>query len=90
MAVAFVRHTVADYDKFRAVYDSVEDMQKQGGVLEEAVYRDADSPNEVLVMHRFGSIDQARAFFGNPQLKSAMGQGGVDVSTLRIEFYEEA
>lgn len=90
MAATFVLHRVSDYDAWRKIYDSVGDMQKAGGVVEENVWRSAEDPNVVLVYHRFGSMDEARAFFGNEDLRAAMGEGGVDLSSLRLEFYEEA
>ena len=90
MATTFVLHRVADYDAWRAVYDSVADLQRASGVTDKAVYRGADDPDNVLVMHRFGSADEARAFFADPDLRDAMARGGVDVGSLRLEFYEEA
>jgi heme-degrading monooxygenase HmoA len=89
MATTFVQHSVRDYDAWREVYDGVADLQKQGGVVEEAVYRGEEDANTVLVMHRFSSADEAHAFFENPDLRSAMERGGVDPASLRIEFYEE-
>jgi hypothetical protein len=41
-------------------------------------------------MHRFGSADEARPFFANPELRAAMQNAGVDMGSLRLEVYEEA
>lgn len=90
MATTFVQHRVADYDAWRPVYDGVADLQRQGGVVEQAVYRAADDPSNVLVMHRFGSAGEARAFFDNPDLRKALADAGVDMGSLRLELYEEA
>jgi len=90
MATTFVQHHVADYDAWRRAYDGVADLQRAGGVVEDAVYRSADDPDNVLVMHRFGTTDEARAFFANPDLRAAMADAGVDMGTLRLELYEEA
>jgi hypothetical protein len=90
MATMFVRHHVADYDAWRRVYDSVGEMQRQAGVTEEAVYRAEDDPNEVLVMHQFGSSDEARSFIENPDLRQAMADAGVDAGSLRVEYYERS
>lgn len=90
MAITFVQHRVADYDAWRKVYDGVADLQRAGGVTEEAVYRGAEDPNSVLVMHRFGSADEARSFFQNPELRRAMADAGVDMGSFRLEQYEEA
>lgn len=90
MATTFVLHRVADYDAWRRVYDGVADLQREGGVVEDAVYRAADDPDNVLVMHRFGSADEARAFFQNADLRAAMADAGVDMGSFRLEIYEEA
>jgi heme-degrading monooxygenase HmoA len=90
MTTTFVRHHVADYDAWRRVYDSVAGLQRDGGVTDKAVYRAADDADDVLVMHRFDSAEQARAFFENPDLRAAMQEAGVDMSTFRLELYEEA
>jgi len=90
MATSFVLHRVADYDAWRRAYDGVADLQREGGVTDEAVYRAAEDPSNVLVMHRFGSAEQARAFFQNPDLRAAMAEAGVDMGSFRLEVYEEA
>ena len=90
MTTTFVRHQVADYDAWRQVYNSVGELQRAGGVTSDAVYRSDDDPNNVLVMHQFGSADEAHAFFENPELRQAMLDGGVDASSLRLEFYQQS
>ena len=41
-------HRVADYDAWRKIYDSVADMQKEGGgMTHESVHRMADDPDNV-------------------------------------------
>jgi quinol monooxygenase YgiN len=90
MSTFFVRHRVADYDAWRVVYDGAGEMQRAAGVTEAAVYRDADDPHEVLVVHRFGSREQAEAFMGNTDAKAAMAAAGVDLDSIRVEVYEDA
>ena len=87
MATAVVLHRVADYGAWRQVYDSVADLQKSGGVVAESVYRMADDPDNVLVIHEFATLDEARAFFTAPELRDAMRRAGVQ-GQPRIELYE--
>jgi hypothetical protein len=91
MTIAYVRHRVADYDAWRKGYEQARTLQRQGGVVEEAVYRD-DATDEtwVLVMHRFQDSDRAHAFFAQPELRDAMSAAGVDAGSVRVEYYEEA
>lgn len=87
MAVSLVLHRVADYDAWRKVYESVADMQKDGGVTQQSVHRMADDPDNVLVIHHFDTVDTAKAFFASPDLKDAMQRAGVQ-GEPRIEYFE--
>lgn len=87
MALSLVLHRVADYDAWRKVYDSFADAQKAGGVTKESVHRLAGDPDNVLVLHYFDTVDAARAFFANPDLKDAMQRGGVQ-GEPRIEYFD--
>ncbi|HEY1777790.1 MAG TPA: hypothetical protein VGG41_16660 [Solirubrobacteraceae bacterium] len=89
MTTFLVRHRVADYDAWRAVYDGAADMQRSAGVTEQAVYRDAHDPNTVLIMHRMASREEAEAFMANPDARAAMESAGVDSSSIRAEIYED-
>ena len=77
MATLFVRHTVADYDGWRRIFDGFADTQNAMGVTAKAVYRGADDPNEITVTHDFATVEAARAFAGSPELKEAMHDAGV-------------
>jgi len=87
MTVAIIVHRVADYDAWRKVYDSVGDMQKDGGVTQESVHRMVDDPNNVLVIHHFGDVETARAFLGRDDLRDAMQRSGVQ-GEPRIELFD--
>ena len=88
--MAFVLHRVRDYGKWREVYDGAAGLQSAGGVVEEAVFRAEEEPDNVLVMHRFETLDEAHAYFDNPELLAAVREAGVDEATIRLELYEEA
>ena len=59
------------------------------GVTLEAVYRDADDPNVILTTIRFASREQGEAMLADPASRAAMEANGVDLSTLRVEWYED-
>ena len=77
MTTLFVRHQVADYAKWRQVYDGIAPVQKAMGVQDQAVYQAIDNPNDVTVTHEFASLDAAQAWAGSPELRSAMHDAGV-------------
>jgi hypothetical protein len=77
MATLFVRHTVADFDAWKKVYDEFGPERRSLGVTSHGVHQRDGSPNDVTVYHEFGSIDAARAFVSNPRLKEVMRVAGV-------------
>jgi hypothetical protein len=84
-ATLFVRHQVADYAAWRSVYDSVEGLRQQYGCTGAEVLTDADDKNDVIVIHRFPTVDAAQGFAGSSELKDAMGRAGVQ-GAPRIEI----
>lgn len=88
--VSIVTHKVKDYSAWKKVYDGVKGVQKEGGVRAHSVLRASDDPNLVTVTHTFDTLAAAQAFFSsNPELKKAMVDAGVDVSTMKLGFHEE-
>jgi quinol monooxygenase YgiN len=85
----FVRHSVNDYAAWRAVYDEVEGLRQQYGCTGAEVHVDPTDKNDVFIIHRFPSLEQAQGFAGSAELREAMGRGGVS-GAPRIEFAVEA
>jgi hypothetical protein len=79
----FIRHEVADYDAWRAVYDAFD--RQALGVQAHAVYRSLDDPNDVTVWHDFESAEAAHGFASTGELEEAMRHAGV-TSTPTIWF----
>jgi hypothetical protein len=88
--ISLVTHKVRDFGAWKKVYDTVKGAQKEGGVRAHSVLRASDDPNLVAVSHTFDTLAAAQAFFGsNPALKKVMVDAGVDLSTMKVTFYEE-
>ena len=77
MATMFIRHEVADYAKWKQIYDDFRPTQQRLGVTGDAVYRAADNPNDVTVTHDFAGLDAAQKFAASDDLHSAMSNAGV-------------
>jgi len=73
----FVRHRVADYTAWRAIYDAFAPERQSLGVTAQAVYQSVADPNEVTAWHDFASQEAAEAFVSSPQLRDAMHDAGV-------------
>jgi len=79
----------ADFDAWKVAYDEHGAVRAQLGTTGDQVMRDADDPNEVLVLTHWPALSNAQAFLSDPSLKEAMSRAGV-VAEPRIEIYEEA
>jgi hypothetical protein len=90
VTVCFALHRVADYETWRRVYDRVGDVQRELGLTSRTVYRAEGDPNNVLVVQEFRSPEEAHSFFENPRNREVLQYAGVDVGSLRLEFYDPA
>jgi len=90
MTTAIVLHRVADYDAWRPVYDNLDDTRNAGGVTHQEVLRSQDDADFVIVRHDFLNRAAADAFFAGTELKHAMTEAGVDVTTLQIHIADLA
>ena len=88
-ATLIVRHQVDDYAAWRAAYETVDGLRKRHGCTAEEVLVDPSDKQDVYVLHRFPTLEQAQAFAGSSELKEAMGHAGV-AGAPRIEFAVEA
>ena len=88
-ALLTVRHRVNDYADWRSVYDTVDGLRQQHGCTADEVFVDPSDKQEVFVLHRFPTVEQAEAFAGSDELREAMGRAGV-AGPPRIEISVEA
>jgi heme-degrading monooxygenase HmoA len=86
MFVLAINHSVADYDKWKAGYDSMPPTSR--GAKFARVNRSVDDANLITVVSGFDSLETLQAFVGDPALRQKMKEAGV-TSEPRIEIYEE-
>ncbi len=84
-ATLLVRHEVEDYAAWRSAYESVDGLRKEHGCTDAEVLVDPADKQDVYVLHRFPTLEQAQAFAGSNQLREAMGRSGV-TGEPRIEI----
>ncbi len=77
MVRVYIRHSVSDYDTWRAAYDDFDEERSGMGVRDHAVYRGVDDGNEVTVWHDFDSREAAESFTGADRLREVMQTAGV-------------
>ncbi len=87
MTTLSVHHKVADYSKWRKVYDEADVARRKFGMTSAHVFRSATDPNEITVLTEWPSIDKAKAYAASPDLKQAMQNAGV-ISQPDVAFLE--
>ena len=80
-----VRHTVANFDKWKVGYDGHESERKKFGWTSATVLTDAADPTHVVVIGKVKSLAQAKDFTNSPSLKETMKKIGV-ISAPDIAF----
>ena len=77
MVTLVVFHHVADYGRWKAVFDEHEEVRRAHGQFEHRVFRSVDDPNRVVVHNDFPSEEAARGLMDDPSLADAMTRAGV-------------
>ena len=89
MAYMFVRHSVQDYKSWKSVFDSLGDLRRRSGEKSYQILRQENSPNELVALFEWDSLDNARKYADSPELKAAMQRAGV-TGKPEILFLEQA
>ena len=89
MATVIVQHKVKDFAEWKKVFDSAIEMRKSAGELSAEVFRDASNPNNITVINKWDSLENAQKFVQAPELKAAMEKAGV-AGPPAIYFLNEA
>jgi hypothetical protein len=77
MARVIVQHDVADYDRWLPVFEGHEPVRRKHGATGHSINRAAGSPNTVIIVNDFATLDGARGFATDPSLPGVMAQAGV-------------
>jgi hypothetical protein len=88
-SMILVDHKVADYEAWKRLYDGFRQEQRERGVRWQMVLRDPVDAARVVVLHAFDTHEAAQAFLDDSVLREAMQEGGVDASSLKVDFFDE-
>ena len=83
-----VRHKVEDFIKWKPLFDGHAVVRKAMGSLGGQVFRNKENPNEVTIILKWDSIENAHKFMNLPDLKETMASAGV-IDKPDIHFLEE-
>ena len=77
MAKLFIRHRVADFGKWKIVYDDNEATRIKYGAKKADVFTSTKNPNEIIVVTEWGSKEQAKKFVESSALSDAFKRAGL-------------
>jgi hypothetical protein len=77
MPYLLVRHKVADFSQWKPAYDAHSPAREKAGLKEEHLLRNADDPNEVILLFEAEDLQKAKEFGASAGLREAMQNAGV-------------
>jgi heme-degrading monooxygenase HmoA len=88
MPYLLIRHKVEDYAKWKPVYDQHGTTRKASGSQGSQLFRNANDPNELVILFEWDDLEKARQFVQSEDLRQAMQRAGV-ADQPDIYFLEE-
>jgi len=82
------KHNVQDYAKWRAVFDSHAEAQREAGLHALHVLRDVADPSLVVMFFKVDDVTKAKAFMQTPSAAEAAKCSGV-IGTPQVLFLSE-
>ncbi|UCC39764.1 MAG: hypothetical protein JSV96_18635 [Candidatus Aminicenantes bacterium] len=77
MLYLLVRHRVADFDKWYSVFKSHAEAQREAGLKDLQLLRDAADPNIIVCLFKVDDVQKARAFTGSREAGDAQRESGI-------------
>ena len=77
MTHMLIRHKVADFGKWKPVYDAHASARQNAGLKELQLLRNTENPNEVILLFSVEDPEKAKAFAASDDLRQAMQKAGV-------------
>jgi len=77
MTYLLVRHKNKDYETWKKVFDEHSATRKTSGSKGARVLRNADDPNEMVIITEWESLEKARKFAQSEDLKKSMQRAGI-------------
>jgi len=76
MSYVLVKLEVADYDRWKPIFDADGANRQAGGSKGGQLFRSADDPNEVIMLLEW-DLEQARQYSQSEELRARMQEAGV-------------
>jgi heme-degrading monooxygenase HmoA len=89
MPYLLIRHKVEDYERWKPFFDENATARGQSGSKGAQLFRNADDPNEIVILFEWDELDNARQFAHSEDLRETMQRAGV-AGRPDLYFFEEA
>ena len=76
---------VKDYGTWRPTYDGREKSRVPAGITNGRVFRNAENPNDVVILQDVADVAKARSWLGSDDMKATMQKSGV-VGSPNVRF----
>lgn len=83
-----IRHKVKNYAKWKPVFDEHGAAREENGSWGGQLFRNADDPNELVIVLEWDSLEKARKFAQSDDLRKAMQRAGV-IDKPDVYFLDE-
>ncbi|MBI5643862.1 MAG: cyclase [Deltaproteobacteria bacterium] len=89
MAYLLIDHQVADFDKWKPVYDEHENARRKAGLKELFLLRGRDNPKQVLILFEASDLAKTQEFINSQDLRERMQKAGV-IGKPNFQILEKA
>ena len=83
-----IRHKVADFDQWKPEFDDHRSTREAAGLRDLYLWRNADDPNEIILLVEASEVEKAREFAASSDLGDKMRAAGVQ-GTPEITFLSD-
>jgi hypothetical protein len=87
VSYVIVKHTVADYARWKLIFDADGANRQAGGSKGGQLFRSADDPNEVVMLFEW-DLEKARQYSQREEVRAKMREAGV-LGSPDVYFLEE-
>lgn len=77
MPYMMIHRRVKDFEKWKQVFDEHGAIRKAAGSKGGLLLRNADDPNDIVIIWEWDALDNARKFVESPDLRETMQHAGV-------------
>ena len=77
MPYTLVRIRFEEYEKWKTVFTEASPLRKSYGSKGVRVFRNANEPDEVLILGEYEDLEKARQLFQSPEFRAATQRAGV-------------